>query len=196
MQDLYRVRVREGYAEWTNQRQRNKEPLRFHINPSISLHNHFSPEDGDIMLLRNVGIYLRVHTASRTTPLSSSPWEPQITHTYIKFCYLLCMFNLFSLTVETSCVCTLLAELALKLSGYAFRHCGKLHSYHFSFPFILTLLLIRWLALRWKNTGWDRCSTSHTGTLSEQIHNPVSQPLLFHNLSEPSVSNQTEQKGK
>jgi hypothetical protein len=32
-------------------------------------HCHFSPEDGDRMFLRNVGIYLRVYTASqpRTT---------------------------------------------------------------------------------------------------------------------------------
>jgi hypothetical protein len=39
--DLYRVRGREG---------------------STSQHRHFSPEDGDSIFLRNVGIYRRIYT--------------------------------------------------------------------------------------------------------------------------------------
>jgi hypothetical protein len=45
----------------------------------------FRAEDGDIMFLRNVGIYLRVHTASqqprRPTSSLSPPLESQISHT-------------------------------------------------------------------------------------------------------------------
>jgi hypothetical protein len=42
----------------------------------------WNPEDGDSMFLRNVGIYLRVHTVSqpRTTSSSSPPWELQISY--------------------------------------------------------------------------------------------------------------------
>jgi hypothetical protein len=43
--------------------------------------NILRPEDGDGMFLRNVGIYVQVHTAlqsKRPTMSSSPPWEPQI----------------------------------------------------------------------------------------------------------------------
>jgi hypothetical protein len=43
-------------------------------------HRHFSPEDGGSMFLQNVGIYLRVYTASqpRRTSSSSAPLDPQV----------------------------------------------------------------------------------------------------------------------
>jgi hypothetical protein len=51
----------------------------------------FSPEDGNSMFLRNVGIYRRVHTSSkpRTSSSSSSsssfspPWNPQFSCIYL-----------------------------------------------------------------------------------------------------------------
>jgi hypothetical protein len=35
------------------------------MGQSTSQHRHFSPEDGDSMLLRNVGICLHIHIASK-----------------------------------------------------------------------------------------------------------------------------------
>jgi hypothetical protein len=58
------------------------------INPSTSQHRHFSPEDGGIVFLRNVGIYRRGYTAPkprRTSSSSSPPWKPQISHYSDKF---------------------------------------------------------------------------------------------------------------
>jgi hypothetical protein len=41
----------------------------------------FSPEDGERMFLRNVGIYLWVYTApGPRTSSSSLPWKPQVSH--------------------------------------------------------------------------------------------------------------------
>jgi hypothetical protein len=40
-------------------------------NPSDSQHRHFSPEDGDSTLLRNVGFYQPVHTAPKPRGTSS-----------------------------------------------------------------------------------------------------------------------------
>jgi hypothetical protein len=47
---------------------------------------NFSPEDGDSMFLRNVGMYRRVYTALQLTrtPTSSPPWEPQISQTELE----------------------------------------------------------------------------------------------------------------
>jgi hypothetical protein len=44
-------------------------------NPCDSQHRHFSPEDGDSTLLRNVGFYQSVHTAPK--PRTSSSKEIQ-----------------------------------------------------------------------------------------------------------------------
>jgi hypothetical protein len=46
-----------------------------YVHTDVSI---FSPEDGDSMFFRNVGIYLRVHKASQPRTFSL-PWEPQIT---------------------------------------------------------------------------------------------------------------------
>jgi hypothetical protein len=44
----------------------------------------FRAEDGDSLLLRNVGIYLQVYMASKPTRSSSPPpREPQISHRYL-----------------------------------------------------------------------------------------------------------------
>jgi hypothetical protein len=46
-------------------------------------------EDGGSMFLQNVGIYLQVHSASlpsRSTPVSSTPWEPQISYKWLFAC--------------------------------------------------------------------------------------------------------------
>jgi hypothetical protein len=43
-----------------------KASLTLYRFPYTSQHRHFSPEDGDSMFLRNVGIYLRIYTASKT----------------------------------------------------------------------------------------------------------------------------------
>jgi hypothetical protein len=48
----------------------------------VDTNQRFSPEDGDIIFLRNVDIYLLVYTASqprRIISLSSPPWEPKIS---------------------------------------------------------------------------------------------------------------------
>jgi hypothetical protein len=50
-------------------------------NPSDSQYGHFSPEDGDSTLLRNVSIYQPVHMTPkprRTSSISSLPWKSHI----------------------------------------------------------------------------------------------------------------------
>jgi hypothetical protein len=51
-------------------------------NSSVHVDVVLQPWLGEIMFLRNVGIYIQVYTASqprRTTSPSSPPWEPQIS---------------------------------------------------------------------------------------------------------------------
>jgi hypothetical protein len=58
--------------------------LKMPFNISLQIHHYkllstefgctyFSPEDGDSIFLRNVGIYLHVYTASQPRTLSSPP---------------------------------------------------------------------------------------------------------------------------
>jgi hypothetical protein len=54
-----------------------------------SQHRYFSPEDGESMFLRNVGIYRRVCTAPKPRRITSPPrWKPQISQNVFCLCCL------------------------------------------------------------------------------------------------------------
>jgi hypothetical protein len=93
--------------------------LQPYINPSTSQPRNFSSEDGESMFLQNVGIYLRVSTATkpRASSSSSPPWEPQIAHVSSLLWHLSQVGSSTSLNVPSS-DSVLLIVLSLGLCTY------------------------------------------------------------------------------